>query len=106
MVIKHQRLSRFLFHCVFYCTTIALVYFFLLQAHSGKRGLDAKIALDNQIKTLQKELHELKEEHAEWDRRIALLKPEQMDQDLLEERARLSLGYVNKNDVVIMLNQP
>ena len=36
------------------------------------------------------------------ERRIALLRSDQIDRDLLEERARVMLGRVHKNDLVII----
>ncbi len=106
MVIRRQRLTRFLFLLTFYCVSAALVYYFVDQAYSGKRGVEAKNALNQQIIVLTEELDSLKLEHEEWTRRLALLKSDKVDRDLIEERARVILGYVHPNDVVIMLNQP
>jgi cell division protein FtsB len=44
----------------------------------------------------------VKTERGEWERRIALLRSDQIDRDLLDERARVMLGRVHRNDVVIM----
>jgi len=41
-------------------------------------------------------------ERATWEHRVALLKSDQIDRDLLEERARIVLGRVHANDVVII----
>ena len=41
-------------------------------------------------------------ERAVWEHRVALLRSEQIDRDLLEERARVVLGRVHPNDVVII----
>ena len=41
-------------------------------------------------------------ERAVWEHRVALLKSDQIDRDLLEERARIVLGRVHANDVVII----
>jgi len=51
---------------------------------------------------LNKELGDLKAERTHWERRIALLRSDQIDRDLLEERARVMLGRVHKNDLVII----
>jgi cell division protein FtsB len=51
---------------------------------------------------LSRELEDARRERAEWERRIALLRSDQIDRDLLEERARVMLGRVHKNDLVII----
>ena len=43
-----------------------------------------------------------KAERATWEHRVALLRSEQIDRDLLEERARVVLGRVHANDVVVI----
>ena len=45
---------------------------------------------------------EMMAEREKWQRRVALVKPEQLDPDLLEQRAHWLFGYVDRRDVVIM----
>ncbi|MGY2049520.1 FtsB family cell division protein [Methylobacterium sp. JK268] len=85
-----------------YAASILAVGYFLREAESGSRGLEAKRALKIQAYTLQQELDAAKTDRAEWERRVALLRSDQIDRDLLEERARLVLGRVHPNDVVII----
>lgn len=106
MVVRRKRLTRFFSLLTFYCVSAMLVYYFITQAHTGKRGMEAKTSLNQQLVVLKDELKELKSEHKEWKHRLSLLKSENVDRDLLEERARVVLGHVHPNDVVIMLNQP
>ena len=51
---------------------------------------------------LSAELDRLKIEHAQWERRIALLKSDDIDPDMLDERARALLDYVDPNDLTLM----
>ncbi len=84
-------------------TVSALVCgYFVYQAESGNRGLEAKRALKIQAYGLSQDLAAAKAERATWEHRVALLRSEQIDRDLLEERARLVLGRVHANDVVII----
>ena len=79
-----------------------VVGFFVYQAENGNRGLEAKRALKVQAYGLAQELAGAKAERATWEHRVALLRSEQIDRDLLEERARIVLGRVHANDVVII----
>ncbi len=72
------------------------------HAHSGARGLEAKQQFKIKAYEVNQELEAVKTERAEWERRIALLRSDQIDRDLLEERARVLLGQVHRNDLVIV----
>ena len=79
-----------------------IAYSPIQSAKSGNRGLLAKQALKIQVFELRRELETVSAEYADWDRRLALLRADQVDRDLLEERARTVLGRVHKNDLVIV----
>lgn len=79
-----------------------MVGYFVWQAESGNRGLEAKKALKIRAYGLNQELAAVRAERATWEHRVALLKSDQIDRDLLEERARIVLGRVHANDVVII----
>ena len=84
-------------------TVSALVCgYFVYQAESGNRGLEAKRALKIQAYGLAQDLAAAKAERTTWEHRVALLRSEQIDRDLLEERARIVLGRVHANDVVVI----
>ena len=76
--------------------------YFLAQAEGGNRGLPAKRALKIEAYGLNKDLTATRAERAIWEHRVALLRSEQIDRDLLEERARVVLGRVHANDVVVI----
>ncbi|WP_430913483.1 FtsB family cell division protein [Methylobacterium sp. sgz302541] len=79
-----------------------VVGYFVSQAENGNRGLEAKRALKIQAYGLGKDLAAAKADRAVWEHRVALLRSDQIDRDLLEERARLVLGRVHANDVVVI----
>jgi cell division protein FtsB len=79
-----------------------MVGYFVHHANTGARGLEAKELYNIQAQELSRELDGARKERAEWERRIALLRSDQIDRDLLEERARVMLGRVHKNDLVII----
>lgn len=102
MVVR-RRLRAFLIPLALYCGAGAAVGYFVHSAKVGERGLAAKQVLKQQVREAKRELESAREEHAEWDRRLALVRADQVDRDLLEERARTVLGRVHRNDLVIVL---
>ena len=84
-----------------YAVSAGLVGYFLHHAYEGDRGMEAKRALKAEIIRLNGELSELKKTRASWERRMALMRDEAVDRDLLDERARDTLGWVHRNDVVV-----
>ncbi len=101
MVIR-RGFSRFLAPFAFYCAAAACVAYFLYHAHSGPRGFETKQELKVQIAEMRAEVGRLKTERNDWDARVSLMRREEVDRDLLEERARHALGRVHRNDVVII----
>jgi cell division protein FtsB len=86
-----------------YVLAALLIGYFGVNAYSGNHGLRAKQDIDRQIADLTVELGRLKRERATWERRVALLKSDSIDPDMLDERARALLNYVHPNDAVLML---
>jgi cell division protein FtsB len=101
MVVR-RRLRAVLLPLALYAVSAAVVGYFVDQANNGNRGLEAKRELKRQAYGLQQELDGVRAERVEWDRRVALLRSDQIDRDLLEERARVILGRVHHNDVVVI----
>ncbi len=101
MVVR-KRARAFLIPLALYGVSAAVVGYFVHHAHHGERGLEAKLAYKRQAYEITLELNALKAERGEWERRIALLRADQIDRDLLEERARVMLGRVHRNDLVVI----
>jgi len=80
-----------------------LIGYFGVNAYSGNRGLKAKEDIDQQIATLTTELDRLQSEDVQWQRRIGLLKSGDTDPDMLDERARALLDYVDPNDLTLIV---
>ena len=101
MVIR-RRARRFLIPLVLYSFAAGVAGYFVHHAHSGARGIEAQQQFEAQAAELTQELETVRTERADWERRIALLRSDQIDRDLLEERARVMLGRVHRNDLVII----
>jgi cell division protein FtsB len=103
-MVKRKRLRAFLIPVFLYSVSAVVVGYFLFHAQNGTRGLEAKREYKRQIYDKTLELDALKAEHAEWDRRTALVRAGKIDADILEEEARKTLGLVHENDVIVFLN--
>jgi cell division protein FtsB len=101
MVVR-RRARRILIPLMLYWISAGLVAYFWHHAHTGAHGLEAKQRFKIRAYEIGRELEAARAEHAEWELRIALLRSDQIDRDLLEERARVMLGKVHRNDLVIM----
>ena len=82
-----------------------LVTYFGYYALHGDRGLVALAQLQTQIEQGSASLEKLKAERASLERRVKGLRPDSLDLDILEERARILLNYAHPDDLVI-LNAP
>jgi cell division protein FtsB len=103
-MVTRSRLKSFLTGLALYTMAAALVGYFGVNAYTGKYGLNARQELDQEIIALTSELARLKRERAEGEQRVSLLRSDRVDPDMLEERARYQLDYVNPHDLVRMNN--
>src|SRR5580693_4422613 len=101
-MVTRKRLRTILNALALYVLAALLIGYFGVNAYSGNRGLKAKEDIDRQMAALNTDLTRLKLEHAQWARRVALLKSDAIDPDMLDERARLLLDYVDPNDLTMM----
>jgi cell division protein FtsB len=102
MVIR-LRYRAVLIPLALYLISGALVGYFVWHAVNGERGLKAKAEYRRQIFDLVQELAALKAERDHWEHRVALMRPDGLDKDLLEEEALLQLDRVDRRDVMIFL---
>ncbi len=104
MVIR-PRIRSFLTALGFYAGAALFIGYFGVNAYTGKNGINARQGLDQQIQELASELDRARAERVQWEGRVALLKSDQIDPDMLDERARLLLNYVDPHDVTIMVKR-
>jgi cell division protein FtsB len=102
MVIR-PRIRAFLTALGLYLVAALFIGYFGVNAYTGKNGINARQGLDQQIADLTGEVERAKAERARWERRVALLKADRIDPDMLDERARQVLNYTDPRDVVIIV---
>ncbi len=81
----------------------ALIGYFGVNAYDGNHGIKAKQDIDRQTASLTTELAALRAEEALWQRRIDLLKSGNIDEDMLDERARALLDDADSRDLIMMI---
>lgn len=78
-----------------------LICYFGYFALYGRHGLVNFAKLQRETELRQADLDLVVAERTALERRVNLLKPESIDPDLLEERARDTLGLVGPNELVL-----
>ena len=102
-MVSRSRLKSLLTGLALYAMAAAMVGYFGVNAYTGKYGLNARQELDQEIIALTSELARLKRERAEGEQRVSLLRSDRVDPDMLDERARALLDYVDPGDLVMMI---
>ena len=105
-MVTRRRLRSVLTALGLYVAAALLIGYFGVNAFTGNHGLNARQNIDQQIGELSAELAAAQAERAVWERRVSLLKSESLDPDLLDERARALLDYVDANDLTLRLKRP
>src|ERR1700751_2647540 len=101
-MVSRSRLKSVLTGLALYTMAAAMIGYFGVNSYTGKYGLNARQELDQEIIALTSELARLKKEHAEGEQRVALLRSDRVDPDMVGERARFQLDYANPHDLVRM----
>jgi cell division protein FtsB len=105
-MVTRKRLRTVLNALALYTIAALVIAYFGVNAYTGNHGLRAKQDLDLQIAQLSVERDALKSERAVWERRLALLKSDSLDADMLDERARALLDYVDPRDLTLQFKRP
>jgi cell division protein FtsB len=101
-MIARTRLGRFFRGLALHAVAASLIGYFAMQAFHGNYGLEARKGYEEDITRLTSERDELQDERKELERRVALLRPESIDPDMVEELARRDLGFAGPNDLLMI----
>lgn len=80
-----------------------VVAYFAYHTVQGDRGLVALTHLQGEVEEAERVLEQVRSERIELERRTTLLRPDSLDPDMLEERARAQLNHTHPDDLVILL---
>jgi len=103
-MVSHRRRRAILTAIGLYLFAALFIGYFAVNAFTGRHGLRAQQDLEQQMAAMQQELAGLKAERTGLERRIALLRSDRIDPDMLDERARALLGYADPRDLVLLLH--
>ena len=79
------------------------ISYFAINAFTGNHGLRAQQDLEQELTEMKGELGRLKAEHAVWEHRVSLLRSDRIDPDMLDERVRAMLEFVDPHDIALLL---
>ena len=102
-MVTRSRFKTFVTGVALYAIAAMLIGYFGVNAYTGKYGLNAQQELDAEIVRLSGELARLKQERADDEKRIALLRSDSLDPDMLDERIRAQLDFADPHDLVRMI---
>ena len=105
-MVTRRKLRTVLSTLGLYVGCALVIGYFGVNAYTGNHGLRAQQDLDQQFASLAGELGRLKQERADWPRRVKLLQSSSIDPDMLDERARAMLNYLDPRDLTLMLKRP
>jgi len=100
VVLKNRIFLYFSFLITFFIF-LYLVYFLVY----GQRGLLQYFYLSKQNKEYNERLSQLTSENQYLNNRIKKLQPNTLDLDFLDEQVRKKLGLIDKNEIVIILDE-
>ena len=80
---------------------VCLLIYFVYHIFQGERGLFAWMRLQQKIADDEVTLSTLQSQREILERQVHLLSPNNLDPDMLEERARLILNFARPDEVII-----
>jgi len=84
---------------VFGALVLAYFSFHMIQ---GNHGVIALLELQSKVAAAEVIQSENSAEHSRLVQQVALLRPDNLDPDMLDERARIMLNYVHPDEIVII----
>ncbi len=80
---------------------VGAVVYFAYHTVEGDRGVLAWIKLRSEILDAELQLAKIATDRQDLEHRVLLLRPDHLDPDMLEERARLMLNMGRPDEVVV-----
>jgi cell division protein FtsB len=96
-----QRRTSFLGKLVLPAVLVAVLGYFGYHLVNGDLGMRAREVMATEKTTLQARHAALVAERKRLEARVKLLRPEAIDADLADERARTQLGYAHPDEIVV-----
>ncbi len=91
--------ARHIWLTVFGALVLAYFSYNMIQ---GNHGVIALLELQSKVAIAEAIQSQTAAEHQRLIEQVALLRPDNLDPDMLEERARVMLNYVHPDEIVII----
>ncbi len=79
-----------------------VVGYFAYHSFEGERGLYAYLRLTEEVRIAREHRDDIRAERVSLERRVALLRADSLDRDMLDEQARALLNYARPDEIVIL----
>jgi cell division protein FtsB len=96
-----REIRRYGRHVIGSALWVLAMAYFMFHAVQGERGLLTWMQVRQQVAVAETELALSAVERERWEARIAQLRSNNLDPDLLDERARYVAGLGRPNEIVI-----
>lgn len=97
-------MRRRFFDLSVFVVSVVLLGFFAWHGIRGDRGIEHQKSVAEKVSLLKADLARVRAERKTLESRVALLRPQSIDPDLLDEMARRTLGFVRDREIVIDLH--
>lgn len=101
-MVKPRKKSRWIQQTLWSTLGAIVAGYFLYHTIQGERGWFAMLRMEHEVTVAETTLAKLKKNREELEHRTGLLRNENMDPDLLEEKSRELLNYSKPNEIVIL----
>lgn len=81
---------------------ICAVLYFAFHAIKGDRGVLALRQLSQRVEIARLEYDKIKSTRMDLESKVHLLHPDNLDADMLDERARVMLNYGHEDEIIII----
>jgi cell division protein FtsB len=88
------------------CVCMALLGYFAWHAWKGPRGYPYRDRLEAEAQGLAAKFAAVTQERERLEHKVALLRPDSIDPDLLDELVRAQLELADPGDVVVLRRSP
>ncbi len=95
-----MRISKF--DSIVTCACLGLLGFLGWHAQEGPRGFAYNEKLASQSQKLSEKLASIQKQRSDFETRVALLRPESVDPDMLDEMARSTLDVAGPHDLIVL----
>lgn len=98
----HKSRRSLVFDLSVFFGSIAVLAYFGWHGYYGPRSIEHREMVRAEVQKYQTELENVEEQRDLLDARVALLRPQSIDPDMLDEMAKRALGFAEKGDLVVI----